>query len=99
MWSTPLWKSPGKNIWIIVYCTSLAFGRGDGTLHLLARVLGWARLLACKSLERSRLMFWVMVYLLSFIDSITALLLLVMPEISSIVGSIIPISYHSNKMT
>lgn len=54
-------------------------------LHLLARVLVWARLLACESLERARLMFWVMVHLLSFINSITALLLLAMPEMSSIV--------------
>ena len=50
--------------------------------------LGLARLLAGNSLERSRLVFWVAVHLLSFIDlraGIRALLLHLVPGMSSIV--------------
>lgn len=67
--------------------------------------LGLPKLLACKSLGGSRLVFWVVVHLVSFIDlkaGITALLLYLMPGMSSIVRSIesiVLISYCSVKMT
>lgn len=50
--------------------------------------LGLARLLACNSLERSRLVFWVVVHFLSLIDlkaGTTALILHLVPGMSSIV--------------